>query len=159
MYNNRMLRVGNKITENDLRDIEETYNIVFPDSFRKHYLMYNGGYPEKNIFIDKDGDKQECWYFYAIKCDSGKKGLELKNMLKTNFDEESIFPKWLVRFANDGMGTEYCWSLRKEEYGSIYSWDCDVNLGDDPSKSDDYAVFLANSLEEFMNMMIEDDEE
>lgn len=144
MYNNNMLNAEkNKVTENDLKDIEETYNIVFPDSFRKHYLMYNGGYPEKNIFIDKDGDKQECWYFYAIKCDSGKKGLELKNMLKTNFDEESIFPKWLVRFANDGMGTEYCWSLRKEEYGSIYSWDCDVNLGDDPSKSDDYAVFFS----------------
>lgn len=53
---------------------------------------------------------------------------------------------------------EFCWSLRKEEYGAIYYWDCDVNYGDDPSKSDDYAVFLANSLEEFMNLLVEDEE-
>lgn len=52
MYkNNKLLDVEKtKITENDLRDIEETYNIIFPDSFRKHYLMYNGGRPEKKYF-------------------------------------------------------------------------------------------------------------
>ncbi|MCY6354523.1 SMI1/KNR4 family protein [Clostridium sp. ZS2-4] len=159
MYNNRMLDVEkSKITENDLKDIEESYNIVFPDSFRKHYLMYNGGRPEKNIFIDKDGDKQDCGYFYAIKYDNGK-SWRLKRKLKIDFDEESIFPKWLVRFAGNFIGMEFCWSLRKEEYGAIYYWDCDVNLGDDPSESDDYAVFLANSLEEFMNLLVEDEEE
>ena len=102
---------------------------------------------------------KKCGYFHAIKCDDGDTDLELKSMLKVNFDEESIFPKWLVRFADNIIGVEYCWSLRKEEYGAIYYWDCDANYGDDPSKSDDYAVFLANSLEEFMNMLIEDDEE
>ncbi len=82
--------------------------------------MYNGGYPEKNIFIDKDGEKEEFGYFYAIKRDDRDTGLELKSLLKVNFDEESIFPKWLVRFADNITGMEFCWSLRKEEYGAIY---------------------------------------
>ena len=68
MYNNRMLNIEkSKVTDSDLRDIEVAYNIAFPDSFRKHYLMYNGGRPEKNIFIDKGGEKQKMWIFSCNK--------------------------------------------------------------------------------------------
>lgn len=161
MYNNKILMTEKtKVTEEDLKDIEETYNFVFPKSFIRHYLKYNGGRPERNLVIHKE--KQDDFipftYFYAIKSDDGEDGIELKRMLKTNFDEDSIFPKWLVSFADDGMGGEYCWSLREEEYGAIYYWDCDVNLGDDPSKSDEYTMFLADSLEEFINEMVEDED-
>lgn len=161
MYNNKILRTKKtKVTEEDLKEIERTYNFIFPESFKKHYLMYNGGRPERNMVINKEDENNliPFTYFYAIKRDEGEKGTDLKKMLKTNFDEDSIFPKWLVRFADDGMGGEYCWSLKKEEYGAIYYWDCDVNLGADPNKTDDYAIFLSDSLEEFINAMVEDED-
>ena len=161
MYNNKILRTEkSKVTEEDLKEIEKTYNFIFPESFKEHYLMYNGGRPERNMVVNKEDENNliPFTYFYAIKSDEGEKGINLKKMLKTNFDEDSIFPKWLVRFADDGMGGEYCWSLKKEEYGAIYYWDCDVNLGADPSKTDDYAMFLAKTLEEFINSMVEDED-
>ena len=161
MYNNKILRTKKtKVTEEDLKEIERTYNFIFPESFKKHYLMYNGGRPERNMVINKEDENNliPFTYFYAIKRDEGEKGTDLKKMLKTNFDEDSIFPKWLVRFADDGVGGEYCWSLKKEEYGAIYYWDCDVNLGADPNKTDDYAIFLSDSLEEFINAMVEDED-
>lgn len=162
MYNNKMLRTEKSIvTEKDLQKLDERYNIKLPEDFIKHYLKYNGGYPIRDMVIDKEHEDNLIPFgcFYAIKSDDTEDdGVELNDMLKTNFAEDSIFPKWLVRFADDGMGGEYCWSLRKDEYGSIYYWDCEVNLGDDPSKTDDYAIFLADSLEEFINAMVEDED-
>lgn len=161
MYNNKILRIEKtKVTENDLKDIEKAYNFTFPKSFIKHYLKYNGGFPERDMVINKrNNDLIPFGCFYAIKSDEKEHGVaELAYILNVNYEKGSIFPKWLVSFADDGMGGEYCWSLREEEYGAIYYWDCDVNLGDDPSKSDEYTMFLADSLEEFINGMVEDED-
>lgn len=161
MYNNKILRTQkSKVTEKDLKDIEETYNFIFPKSFVKHYLMYNGGCPERDLVINKKvtDDFIPFACFYAIKSDDGEHVIELKRMLKINFDKDSIFPKWLVMFADDIVGGEFCWSLKKEEYGAVYYWNYEVDLGDNPNKTDDYAIFLADSLEEFINAMVEDDD-
>lgn len=161
MYNNKIIDTEkSKVTEKDLKEIEKKYNIRFPESFKRHYLLYNGGYPERDMVIDKENDDLIPFgCFYAIKSDDRENGTtELNDMLKTNFDEDSIMPKWLVAFAGDCASGEYCWSCRDYEYGAIYYWDCDVNLGADPSKTDDYAMFLAKTLEEFINSMVEDED-
>ena len=160
MYNNKILMTEEiKITENDLKDIEKKFNIKFPESFINHYLRYNGGRPEKDMVVDGKGELMPFTYFYAIKSDDGEDGIELKDILKTNFfDEDSIFPKWLVSFADDGIGGEYCWSLRKEEYGYIYYIDIESCVGDSIQEINDSAVFLSDSLEEFINSMVEDED-
>jgi hypothetical protein len=34
-----------QLTELDLKNFEESLQIILPDDFKKHYLAYNGGYP------------------------------------------------------------------------------------------------------------------
>lgn len=157
MYNNRIVNTESEIEEKDLIEIEDRYGFKFPESFRKHYLKFNSGYLERDLFITKDGIELPFSAFYPIRREDERKGLELINMLKVNFDKDSICPKWLVAFADEICGGEFCWSRREYEYGSIYYWDCNINLGDDPSKSDDYAIKIADSLEEFINNMVEEE--
>ena len=50
----------------DLLEIETKYNFKFPKEIREHYLEYNGGTLEKEIFKDSDGGKYIFNWFIPI---------------------------------------------------------------------------------------------
>ncbi len=58
MYSNKFSDTAQSLTENDLRDIEQAIGYELPSALRQHYLIYNGGEPERRYFITADG--REC---------------------------------------------------------------------------------------------------
>lgn len=40
------------LLESDIIHIENRLGIKFPTDFKAHYLLYNGGEPEKNVWVD-----------------------------------------------------------------------------------------------------------
>lgn len=47
---NNFFGVKRALTDGDLKQFETEYNIAMPLKIREHYLKYNGGYPERNVF-------------------------------------------------------------------------------------------------------------
>lgn len=52
----KFLETSNSLTEADIVGIEENLQIKFSEDFKKHYLEYNGGYPENDKYSCKNND-------------------------------------------------------------------------------------------------------
>ena len=148
IYKNSITDVKDCLTEVDLLEIETKYNFKFPKEIREHYLEYNGGTLEKEIFNDSDGFKYIFNWFIPIKY--GKRNLAtLLDILRV----DPILPEWLIPFADDPGGDLLCFSIKEGEEGSIYYWSHEYEYGEDPEK---HIWYLTRTLEEFINSMIEE---
>lgn len=145
IYNNHFINLKPKLTIEDLLEIEYLHIFTFPTAFKLHYLAFNGGEPEKYIFIDEDNDVYVIQQFIPI---TGE-GRNLKSVLN-HLRIEEIIPAWLIPFADEPSGDLYCFSIEKDSMGEIYLWYHEV---EDPEESYSY---LCNSLPNFINGMQED---
>ena len=131
------------LTEEDLKQFEQTYDILIPQSIKNHYLKYNGGYPERNVFVSEGNEREYVVnYFYSIGCGDDmalEKTLPLLG--------KDIFPDWLVPLADDIGGDIFAYSIRKGEEGAIYYYSHEFEYGENPEEnvtrlSDDINTFL-----------------
>lgn len=151
---NLFVNVKKRLTSDDLREFETENNVIMPLKIREHYLRFNGGYPERNVFYSKkDERKYIINYFFSIACGEG---LNIEKILPLLRDEK-IFPAWLVPLANDEGGNLFAYSLRKGEEGAIYYYSHEFEYGENPEKS---IKFLSKDIDTFLNCLdFEEDEE
>lgn len=153
MYNTVFLDTKKGLTENEILNFEKKHNIIMPEEVKKHYLMYNGGYPEKSVFVLEDDERKYIVnYFFSIECGEG---LALEKFLPL-LDDENIFPKWLVPFADDEGGNLFCYSIKDSDNGAVYFYDHEFEYGENV---EDHIVFLSSSLVDFINSLVEDEED
>ena len=74
MYNNQILCAQGKAKKEDIDHIEQKFHVKIPAEVREHYLMYNGGYPEKPVFMDKNGEEYIIGWFIPIRRGKGRSG-------------------------------------------------------------------------------------
>ncbi|MEB3750761.1 SMI1/KNR4 family protein [Geobacillus sp. FSL W8-0032] len=144
-YNNKILNAKEKITIEDIQEIELKYHFTFPEEFKEHYLSYNGGEPEKYVFVDEDGDEYIIQQFIPIKGGNRDFDTTLRDLRR-----DGIIPDWLIPFAEEPSGDLYCFSIAEGSEGDIYLWYHEEV--DDPDNSYSY---LCDSLSEFINSMKE----
>ncbi len=67
MYENQILESHGKAKKEDLDRIEQKFHVKIPAEVREHCLAYNGGYPEKPVFTDKNGANTlwTCLFLYG----------------------------------------------------------------------------------------------
>lgn len=147
MYNNTIVNTKKKLTIEDIHGFEKEYNFTMPYEVKEHYLSYNGGYPEKAIYV-MGGREYVVNYFFSICCGEG---LALEKTMKL-LDDERIFPKWLIPFANDEGGNFFCYSIKAGEEGKIYYYNHEFEYGENPEK---YVCELTDSLVTFINALQE----
>lgn len=148
-YNNQIIDTETPISIADISDIEKRFGITFPESVRNHYLAFNGGRPVKNLFL-KDGEYFQIQEFLPIK--HGNKDCLFEDTYQDLVADTPEFPDHLMPIAVDPGGDYYCVSMRPQDFGSIY---CHMHdYWDDPSRA---IVFMAASIEEFIDGMIEDE--
>jgi SMI1-KNR4 cell-wall len=125
-----------KLSINELNNIEIELKIKLPEKYKKLILEYNGGAPERNNFKGK-------WVnFNSIKY--GKNPIE-----KTTSTLEDVLPNKFFPFGSDPGGWLFCFDLNEgEDYGKIYFF-----------QGDGEYYLLANSFEEFMNELTDDPDE
>ena len=69
---NNFFGVKRALTDGALKQFETEYNIAMPLKIREHYLKYNGGYPERNVFYSVEDERQYIVnYFFSIGCGEG----------------------------------------------------------------------------------------
>jgi len=151
-YNNKFVNPEKEITIKDINAVETKYNFIFPEDFKEHYLTYNGGEPERYVFVDEDEDEYIVTQFIPIKYDE-ESGRNLEYCLDT-LRVGKVLPDWLIPFADETGGDLYCFSLKEGEEGSIYYWSHEYEYGEDP---EEHVFYLTNSLKTFIDSMVEDE--
>ncbi len=104
----------------------------------------------KNLFPAK-GELFQVRDFLPIA--HGRVGTRLEDTLR-DLREVPGFPAYLVQFAIDPGGDYYGFSLRESELGAVYLHSHE-HMGDEGRE----VIFLASSLPEFINGMVEEPEE
>lgn len=129
-----------KLTIEELIFFEKEINLKLPQDYKKLILEYNGGTPEKEYFRGK-------WVIF----DSIKYG---KNPIEDNLKSfKSILPKKLYPFGHDPGGWLFCLDLNEgEDYGKVYFYRMDENTAEDSKE------FLANSFQEFLENLSDNED-
>lgn len=150
-YDTNIIDSKDDIELSDIRALEQMYGFKFPEDVVAHYLQYNGGYPEKSLFI-KNEDEYVVNYFIPVKNDEID-GMSLGETLRIVSD---ILPKGLVPFADDESGNLFCFSARPDDFGTIYYFDHEFDYGENPS---DHIDYLSESIISFINSLAIYDED
>lgn len=135
--------VGKQICMQDIDELETMLKCKLPESFKEHYLKYNGGFPEKEYFYSDVSDIETMIQFfspikYAIGDDEDdtieKLYIFYKNMYKRM---EEYLP-----IANDYGSNQICMNLKNFKIYIVYMDYEDV--------TDRSINFLADTFEEFI---------
>lgn len=137
----------------DLQKLEQKYNFTFPEQYKSHLVIFNGGSPDQGIFsFSEDGKETNSRvnYFYAI---NSKEIDDLEEILDTFKIDEKRMPEQILPIAEDPFGNVVCISTGKLDHGQIYFWDhekeVDYSVSDDRDYSNLYLI--AKSFNEFID--------
>jgi cell wall assembly regulator SMI1 len=149
------LETEKEISIEKINEIEKKLNFIFPEVYKEHLLNYNGGRCEPDVcyFEDNHGEQSsDVHWFYAIY--EGKSD-NLESSFRTFKLEEKRMPDSFFPFAHDSLGNKYCMDA---ETGKIYFWfhedEVDYTIHDDSVRTN--LIWIADSLEEFLNNLKED---
>jgi len=140
-----------KVTLDNIKLIEETYKLSFPDSYVKHLLAYNGGQCEPNMFeFIENGVVTESDIDWFLAIYDGEFD-NLEDYIKTYKIEKMRLPLELIPIAHDPGGNLICIS---SESGSIYFWDHEKEMPDYKKEWEFNNVYLiSNSLQSFFDSL------
>ena len=153
MYSNPILDAHGKAKKEDLDRIEQKFHVKIPAEVREHYLMYNGGYPERAVFTDKNGEEYIVGWFIPIRRGKGRSIEKTLGLLR---EDDGVIPEWLIPFADEDGGNLFCFSVRESDFGTIYYYEHEFEYGEDP---EEHVTCLAESLTAFINSLTEEEED
>jgi hypothetical protein len=144
--NNDFINTKTSLTSCELEKVERLLGFLFPASFRRHYLAYNGGQPQKKLFRKTADEAYIVHEFLPIKY--GQQRTLFEDAYRHLKIDQKLLPEYFVPFAVDPGGDFYCFSIRDHDNGSIWLWAHEFY--DDPDKS---ITFLADSLKDFVEQL------
>ena len=153
MYSNQILCAEGKAKKEDLDRIEQKFHVKIPADVREHCLAYNGGYPEKPIFTDENGNEYSVDLFIPVR--DGKKR-PMEKTLELLRADDGVIPEWLIPFAEEDGGNLFCFSVRESDLGAIYYYDHEFEYGEDP---EEHITYLAESITAFINALTENEDD
>ncbi|WP_126974513.1 SMI1/KNR4 family protein [Gynurincola endophyticus] len=135
------------LTQYDISELQQRFNLTLPEDFIIHYLKFNGGYPKTDTYIWSNNEETGINCFFSIKHQGFAR---LEDAYQNLVVEEKVLPKGMVVFATDNGGNFFCISTREKDYGYIYYSNNDsYEVGDEESS----LTFMDRSFKEFMNKL------
>ena len=153
MYSNQILCAEGKAKKEDLDRIEQKFHVKIPADVREHCLAYNGGYPEKPIFTDENGNEYSVDLFIPVR--DGKKR-PMEKTLELLRADDGVIPEWLIPFAEEDGGNLFCFSVRESDLGAIYYYDHEFEYGEDP---EEHITWLSEAITAFINALTENEDD
>lgn len=140
-----LIETSQAITLSDIENVAKKLDLVFPDDFKEHYLLYNGGYPEKDTYSWSNGEKTTINTFFSIKYD----GFDiLEKVYESLILSKNYLSKGIVPFATDDGGNFFCISCTRKSLGEVFY--CDNNHYNVNNK-DECLIQIENSFTDFLN--------
>ncbi|OCG57090.1 SMI1/KNR4 family protein, partial [Gilliamella sp. Imp1-1] len=150
-----------KLTDKDLNACEKKLGITIPDSLKQLYLNCNGGMVYKDIWkTTVPPYKLQVFNFIPIKYNKAFKNdpdFIMEGIAFKHWDDKKL-PKELLPFARDLSNGFLCININT---GAIYQylrleWDDTLNTEQNLKKN---SIYLSDSLENFLNSLIYDEEQ
>jgi len=98
-----------KLTEQDITDFQQNFKIHLPDDFVKHYLSFNGGFPNANW---SDGIENNCPLRHFFSITYGEDTIEKRAKELELLD--------VLPFAMNKIKGYFCIGINDENYGQIF---------------------------------------
>ncbi|TNH15593.1 SMI1/KNR4 family protein [Testudinibacter sp. TR-2022] len=148
---NNFVNSSKPLTEEDIKETEDLLEIKLPKDLKNLYLNSNGGEIEedKSIFIDSDENDYNIKTFLPIKYKRSEGDQLLEENTIDFVLKKQLIPNGYIIFSIDWGGFPFCYDVNN---GAIYF----ANLEEEDSTH--RIILIANSLEEFINGMITEDE-
>jgi cell wall assembly regulator SMI1 len=149
----KLIDVASPLTIDDFKDIESRFGIVFPSSLKKHYLINNGGIPECYVmcYIPKgvaiaDANDVSFSGFCPIKYRTHPKEATLEEVYTKYCEKQRLFdPHEYIPFGDDVSGYPFLMDFKNQQIHLL-------------NREDETTEFVANSLEEFIDGLITQEE-
>jgi hypothetical protein len=129
-HNNR------KISVQDLANFKDKYNLDIPQDYADFLLQYNGGQSINNKYPSEFG-AYLVHEFYSIL----NGNLLLEDALEDLQIVEQVLPNYLLPFAIDEGGNQFCIGVKPSNFAKIYIYYLDTDS--------DQEIYLDNSFESF----------
>lgn len=110
---------GKKLTENDIKEIEEMLQISIPRQLADHYLNCNGGTPEDNFLYSELSDIEISIQSFLPMKYKDEIGFTVESMY-ANFVNKKVIPAQYLPFAIDYGGNLFCMDLNTNEIVIIW---------------------------------------
>jgi cell wall assembly regulator SMI1 len=154
-----MIKFFNTEAQLNIAQIEEieTYaGLHFPEEYTQHFLQYNGGQCEPNIFSFYENgqltDSNVDWFLAIYDGEDDN----LKDYLYTYKIDEKRLPTRIFPIAHDPGGNLICIDTAN---GKVYFWDHEKEVDYTVSDDSDYSnlYLIANSFNEFLSGLRDDE--
>lgn len=114
-----------------IEDFERSLGRKLPGDYRSFLLDTNGGRPEPNsLTMEKTEVSCGVNQFYSVLDRRGQ-----NDLLTEQAALKSRIPEDMLVIADCEGGNRVCISLRGEDFGSVFFWDHELGLEDDPSSA------------------------
>ena len=148
----------NKVTIEGIDKFENRNNVVLSNEYKEFLLEYNGGDVDPSSFYIEEIDNEDAaCKFYGINISKYNYCYDLDRNIEGSSYAEYFLHDEFIAIACGGGGNEVCLGIKpdSEYFGKIYYYIHD--LGDeDPLEN---ICFLANSFNEFLDLLYEDPDE
>ncbi len=145
-----------RIGESEIRSVELLLGLRFPEQYRRHMMINNGGRCEPSEFsFIEDGrvSNSQIDWFHAIYDGEIDNLISVIKILK--MDKKRV-PTQIVPIAHDPGGNLICISCDGPDHGAIYFWDHEKEV--DYSVSDDFdysnLYFIAADFDGFLSGLV-----
>jgi hypothetical protein len=139
------------LPEHILTVLERDWGFGLPKDYRKFLLEHNGGEPTPNVFKLGATDSSGLRSFFCIYPDKYDDLLWNLNVY------HGRVPKNIFPIGSDSFGNLICISVMGSDRGKIYFWDHEMEAGDDEEADYTNLTLIADSFEEFLNSLHEQD--
>jgi hypothetical protein len=139
-----------KLTKEEVEQFEKNNNIKLTEKYKNFLLRWNGGSPEPCLFdISKEQGASVLNEFNGIDAEYN----DLEEVIDIY---EFRLPEGFIPIADDPGGNVICLGTKAPYGDHIYFWDHEQESDTPDDMSNMY--FLASDIDEFLNMLYEDDE-
>ena len=123
----------------------------FPKDYREFLMEYNGGRPIPNCFRSVDGEECSLVHFFQ-KINSKHTYDDLLSNIRIHEDR---MPSDFISIASDPFGNEICIVISGQDFGKIYFWDHEDEVGDGEPPTMDNMTLIAQNFKSFIESLYE----
>lgn len=142
---------GKKLTMRKINKFEKRINYKLPEEYVKFLLEFNGGIPEKTVFVFDVGGEEEdsvIQVFYSI--DNEDELYDLFTVYEVMVEDEEL-QEYFLPIAEDEFGNNICIGLQNNNLGQIFFCDHEEDVLE-------RMHFVSNSFNDFINSLIKDND-
>ena len=144
-----------KISNFEIEALENKYDIKLHQDHKELLLLCNGGQTDKCLsYFQDNGINKKCILNWILSISNDEYD-NLETYIKIFKIYQKRLPDNLIPVGNDSGGNLFCISTYGNDGGKMYFWKHEFEVEDDQEPSYSNLFFIADSLENFIENLVD----